>query len=117
MPRRTYSQMIQMERLLVSLPTLEQIHVALEAAEWKFAKSMPEVPHYYTMIHQWEDRRLFKQIAASIHLRGEMMRWGRLPAKPYLDLGEWRYWHMDRESIKTVLINRERIETSKAVLV
>jgi hypothetical protein len=55
-------------------------------APWRFAKSMPHLPHWY--VRQGDD----------------------LPANNYLELDGWRYWTMPgRGDTSTTIINRERL--------
>ena len=93
--------------------TLEEATRILESKQWKFARTMPWVPHYYSLKVQWADPEQFVAAVQAIEDHGVPMLWGKKPAKKYLDIGEWRYWHMS-SSQEATLINRELIEKSKA---
>jgi hypothetical protein len=38
---------------------IDWLEARLIAHKWQFAKTMPWVPHYYTMIHWWDDKAEF----------------------------------------------------------
>tara|TARA_R110000803_G_scaffold28011_8_gene65115 strand:- start:6321 stop:6626 length:306 start_codon:yes stop_codon:yes gene_type:complete len=85
----------------------------LREARWTFAKTMAWVPHYYTLKKDWADQEQFVRAAQFLDDEGVMMTWGQKAAKRYLDIGDWRYWHMSSPAEAT-LINRELISGSKA---
>ena len=41
---------------------LAQVTVLLLAAEFQFAKTMPEFPHHYTLRETWEDGPVFEEV-------------------------------------------------------
>lgn len=96
-------------------PSFDAVVAALEAKDWRFAKSMPTVPHWYTLRKDWVDAIEFETLVQFMRDHGTPMRWGRMKPKPYFDANGWRYWTMGSPLHETILINRERIETSKAV--
>ena len=90
------------------------IQEILESQNWKFAKTMPETPHWYSVRDTWDSDFEFEKACQFILDHGVIMRWN-LYRKPYLDINEWRYWIMTKNVKKTILINREEIKISKAV--
>lgn len=97
--------------------SLEQVIADFEAHTWTYAKSMPWVPHFYVVRQKWEGALSFDDVVQFIYDNGVPMRWGAKPAKPYLDIGEWRYFCMGNPVPQTKIINREKIAGSKAVYV
>ena len=87
----------------------------VEAHDWTFAKSMPWTPHEYLLRKNAVSEKLFEGAVKAILEKGVLMLWGKKAAKPYLDVGEWRYWIMEDSPQSAKLINRELISKSKAV--
>lgn len=50
----------------------DELEALLEQNSWKFAKSMPHAPHWYTLRQSW-DAKLFKQVYLSIREKGELV--------------------------------------------
>ena len=44
----------------------ERVRQLLEAHPWRFAKTMPESPHYYTLRREWADQDAFEFVVAAI---------------------------------------------------
>lgn len=80
----------------------------LESHPWTFAKTMPQNPHWYTLIKDWE-REAFYRVVASIRRNGE---WVEYRGWPYIELplGEHFYWTMGWPIHETTLINRKPLE-------
>ena len=90
--------------------TPDEIGEILERQRWTFAKSMPRMPHSWTMWKDWtdEDQGLFRVVARGIREHGrEELFHGRVYR--YFIYNGWKYWHMDRSSEDTVLINRAQV--------
>ncbi len=93
----------------------DQVQALLEAAEWTFAKTMPDNPHHYTVKKKWADPEEFLECVRFIRHHGVVRQWPRPPAKgrPYLELelGGFKYWTMEIPGYPsdrgTVLINRK----------
>lgn len=82
----------------------------LHAAPWRFAKTMPDSPHWYSLRREWRDPAAFTLAVAHIHrLAVRRAKW-RTASYHYLDLGEFSYWLMEPRhapaEATTVLINR-----------
>jgi hypothetical protein len=95
---------------------MEKFKRFIEANEWIFAKTMPEVPHCYTLKHKADDKDEFIEFANYIKDNGIQMKWGPYQ-RPYLDIGDYRYWVMDKNPNDAKIINREEIKVSKAVAI
>ena len=78
---------------------------------WRFAKSMPKIPHWYT-VRQRKDAelnalycRLFQHIAENFYLQ----RFFNKEYK-YCNIGEFKYWIMADDVKDSTIINRARLE-------
>ena len=93
--------------------TPEELTKYLEAHEYRFAKTMPQIPHYYTLRKEWEDGKVFEEVVQAIRDLGEKRPWPAPPKKAryrytYFDVGDWSYWSMGAPLEKTILINRAK---------
>lgn len=73
-------------------------------AKWQFAKTMPQIPHEYT-VRDWNDSGKFEAFLHYILHYGELRKvknWKRI----YLDVGDYYYWWMGAPISKAVVINR-----------
>lgn len=86
---------------------LQFLSIAMDAHSFRFAKSMPAHPHWYTLRHEWRSAEDFERCVQIIRDRGVVEYWF---SKPYtkLELGGFRYWSMGAPLDKTILINRAR---------
>ena len=89
----------------------EELTRHLEAATYKFAKTMPEIPHWYTLRNTWQDQKMFAAVVQALRDLGEIRPWP--PQRPkyyhtYFDTGEWSYWTMGAPVCETILINRAK---------
>jgi hypothetical protein len=82
----------------------------VESAPWRFAKTMPHIPHWYTVRGQTPDED-FEAFVNYIRKHGYRARWGRR-VNTYYELGEWKYWTMGAPVAETIIINRERLKDS-----
>jgi hypothetical protein len=80
----------------------------VESVPWRFAKTMPQLPHEYVVEGKVPDDQ-FWAFVRHIRERGFEAYWrGRL--NTYLELGGWRYWAMPgRGDTSVTIINRERL--------
>jgi hypothetical protein len=81
------------------------ISEVLESKVWTFAKTMPDNPHFWSVVKDWEDADEFRLAVEHINAHGEPKVFG---PRTYIvfNLNGWRYWTMERDTSKTVLINR-----------
>lgn len=81
---------------------------ALEAAYFTTAKTMPGIPHAYTLRQNWNNKDVtFDQAVQGIRDFGEPRHFYS-KVYIYLDAGEWQYWTMGAPLKDTILINRAR---------
>lgn len=79
----------------------------MESAPWRFAKTMPHIPHWYTVRGETHNED-FEAFVNCIRKHGYLARWGRR-VNTYCELGEWKYWTMGAPVAETTIINRERL--------
>jgi hypothetical protein len=80
----------------------------ISSVEWRFAKTMSKIPHWYT-VSAWstEDREKFMRLAEAIRVDGYDENFcGR--TYRYLNIGDFKYWTMDPVVQETTLINRAK---------
>lgn len=85
--------------------TREELIRHLEAATYKFAKTMPKTPHWYTLRKTWSDEALFERVVQAIRDLGVKRKFGKA-SYVYFDCGEYMYWSMGAPLCQTILINR-----------
>ncbi len=81
--------------------------------EWVFPKTMPQIPHGYTLkskAHRDED---FSAFVREIELRGVQRQFGQRSCA-YLDLEDWTYGTMGEPVENTTLINRATLTGNTA---
>lgn len=87
-----------------------RILINLRSAEYKFAKTMPHIPHYYTVGKTWDDFKEFIWTANYVASNGILQKFFKNQMQPrrYFYLDGWRYWVMDKDPNDAAIINRER---------
>ena len=83
---------------------------------WRYAKTMPECPHEYTVLDRSPGGAKttamgeieFEWFVRLIRDKGVLAEWGG-QIKPYLRVGGWKYWTMGAPVDETTIINREPV--------
>lgn len=83
----------------------EQAHELLKQAEFVFAKTMPENPHWYTLKKSWEDPELFEKLVMFIRKNGVREKYKRSWYVCYY-YEDFKYWTMGWPADQTTLINK-----------
>ena len=65
----------------------------LEGNAWRYAKTMPRIPHWYCTIENWRGPVSYHVAMGVIRTRGVPKRWGPY-CHPYLHANGWKYWVM-----------------------
>lgn len=82
------------------------IHILdfIDRHQWTFAKTMPEIPHWYIVRDHLsdDDRKLFDEFEAFIRKNGYTKLFYSKPFT-YFEIGEYKYW-LDEN-----ILNRDRI--------
>jgi hypothetical protein len=87
----------------------------IEHSRWKYAKSMPQMPHYYTLRACAPNESEFERFAMHIRAVGYKEKFGKT-RYTYLNVGEWKYWTMGSPLDQTILINRAKIVSDHTVI-
>jgi hypothetical protein len=87
----------------------QQVTAALLASEYKFARTMPTAPHWYTLRDKWTQPIDFETVVQFIRDNGERERYGRTYYTK-LQIGSYKYWTMGAPLKATILINRAKVE-------
>lgn len=79
----------------------------LNNQSWKFAKTMPYMPHYYVWIDKWTSQEDLEYCVNGITEFG-IWEFHMVEPRHYFYNNGWRYWWMIGKNNKPVIINRER---------
>ena len=93
--------------------TDDDISTFIANHEWTFAKTMPEIPHWYTLRRKATSSEDFSAFVQEIRFRGVVRLFGRRPFT-YLDFDGWTYWTMGEPVENTTLINRAQLPGNTA---
>lgn len=89
--------------------TIEFLEQLFNSLSFRFAKTMPKYPHWYTLRKEWKDDELFDRVVIYIRENGYPVRFGNREYI-YLDVDGFHYWTMGSPIEKTILINRAEIK-------
>ena len=78
----------------------------LESAPYRYAFTMPGIPHYYTLQDEWEDFSQFTWTVWEMR-KHEVVRPFADRQQHYLDVNGFSYWTMGSREEETILINRQ----------
>jgi len=85
---------------------LEWVVQQLRLAAWRFAKTMPENPHHYTLLKTWGNPEDFYEVIQLIRKHGTKELYeGRMYT--VLNIDGMKYWTMGYPVKMTTLINRK----------
>jgi hypothetical protein len=89
--------------------TLTSIRAVIDSLSFRFAKTMPEIPHEY-VVRSPHNEAAYVALFSAIMEHGVNERWeGR--RKRYLYPGDgWKYWAMTTRLQESRVINRMKIE-------
>ena len=83
----------------------------LESKSYRFAKTMPESPHFYTLKREWDNLKEFEKAVLYIRENGQKEFWQDGQYYTYLYVNGWKYWTMGSPVAETSLINRAEDNT------
>lgn len=78
----------------------------IEAHEWRFAKTMPQNPHWYVVREKVADDEAFDAMVRFIRQEGEVRRWGGKLYQYWFSDDGFYYWTMGWPVDETLIINR-----------
>lgn len=84
----------------------------LEKASYRYAYTMPQWPHHYTLRKTWEKDEDFVEAVNYIREHGVPEMFGR-HRRIYLYHKGYKYWTMGNPIDQTILINRAKAEPNK----
>ncbi|MEC9208988.1 MAG: hypothetical protein VX762_01015 [Bacteroidota bacterium] len=84
----------------------------LESKEYRFAKTMLDIPHYYTLKKEWDNPIEFENTVLYIRKHGMKELWKDGQYYIYLYANGWKYWSMGSPVSETILINRAEDKVS-----
>ena len=88
---------------------LEHAQVFIQQGRWIFAKTMPDIPHWYVRLRDCDPVE-FAWMVAFVRRAGYLGSWrGRQPLR-YWELDGWRYWSMGAPVAETTIVNRGRVD-------
>lgn len=78
---------------------------------WRFAKTMPQWPHWYCLHSKTPDPAVFPRFVRHIREAGYLAEFRPVDRaawaqRRYLDVGPFHYWTMDDDERSVTLINR-----------
>ena len=85
----------------------QKIRVLFDRVQWRFAKSMPKIPHWYTRRGDWQSEEEFEWAVSYIRNNGVKEYFGRKEFT-YLYIDGFKHWTMGSPIKKTILINRAK---------
>ncbi len=93
------------------LMTKQEVDKLLIEAEFKFAKTMPEIPHSYTrLLANWKGREKdWFKVVKYIWENSVKEHWKYDQYYNYYYANGYKYWVMDESIEKTDLINRVKV--------
>ena len=86
----------------------EEFAAFVRAAPWRFAATMPQIPHEYTLRRQ-HDPATFEAAVAFIRERGYPAKWGR-HTHTYYDHDGRKYWTLGWPIAQTIVLNRADLQ-------
>jgi len=91
----------------MNLLSKDELDKHLESAVFVFAKSMPKIPHEYTLKEAWGDINMFEKVVQHIRDHGNTEMFFK-KAFTYYYLNGYKYWTMGNPINETRLINRAK---------
>jgi ubiquinone/menaquinone biosynthesis C-methylase UbiE len=73
--------------------------------EWRFAKSMPQIPHWYIVKQKVKDQFMFEAAVMAIRKYGYEVTF-KGQEYIYLNINQYHYWTMGAPLDETIIINR-----------
>ena len=77
--------------------------------EWRFAKTIPKSPHWYTLRREWENEDAFENAVLFIRENGYQSKHYNV-TYTYFEHDGYRYWTMGFPAYETTLINRAQLD-------
>lgn len=91
--------------------TIDELRDFVNTSPWTLARTMPEIPHEYTLRTKAPDKQVFERVVLHIREAGYKALFGSIEYT-YLNIDGWKYWTMGALLDDTTLINRARLSVS-----
>ena len=88
--------------------TKHELALTLQSHPYQFAKSMPFIPHWYTLREKWQDPQ-FEEAVQEIREHGYDENFGKRVFR-YFNANGYKYWSMGAPVEETILINRANMK-------
>jgi|TARA_R100000908_G_scaffold18099_1_gene6945 hypothetical protein len=88
--------------------TPDQFQECVSGKKWRFAKSMPSIPHEYTRVSEWASKSDFENAVMCIREHGITEAFYKRKYI-YLYVGGYKYWTMGASAHETEIINRAAV--------
>jgi hypothetical protein len=94
---------------------LQWIGQLLESHPWRFAKTMPKNPHWYTLRHEWQDvgDEVYNEVNRMIREHGRTEWFGTYPWR-MLDVNGFKYWNYYSTRVEDVIVLNRKPLSGKA---
>ena len=81
----------------------------IEQHPFQFAKTMPEIPHWYSHKKNWPDPYEYEEVVRLVQTYGYNRRWKNRKYYRSLTLNGHYYWTMGAPVDETTILNRARM--------
>jgi hypothetical protein len=88
--------------------TMLRLQEQIDAHPWRFAKSMPQWPHWYTLRKQWDDAE-FTEVVTTMRAGGFTEYWHGRKFRAF-NLNGYKYWTMGAPADVETVLNRKPID-------
>jgi hypothetical protein len=89
---------------------LARIGYLLESHPFRFAKTMPRNPHWYTLRHEWQDvgYGVFEEVVRAIREHGYTEWFGSYPWR-MLNVNGFKYWTYYSSYVEEVIVLNRKL--------
>lgn len=87
---------------------MDEVLQAIDNLEFVYAKSMPKIPHYYTVKND-KNKKHYETLFRYILKNGYIEKFYNKEYR-YCDIGLYKYWLMSEDINVSKIINRKEIE-------
>jgi hypothetical protein len=89
--------------------------VDLNRLTFKFAKTMPEIPHEY-VVRTSENEADWVELFHTVREKGVDERWGRRTYRYWYAGDGWKYWAVPDDLPRCQIINRAKVDDDSKLL-
>lgn len=89
-------------------PELRELRDAVKDLTWVFARTMPEIPHWY-VVRRPGNEAVYLRLFKAIREHGQDRQFGRWRNRYLLLDDGYKYWAMTTRENASKIINRDRV--------